>query len=587
MAEAALPDRLRLFADTDLWAPVSLGELPPDLVSAVAEEDWPTAKARLADVMNGLRTDGVHGRALLQLVRRLPIGVDSVFDRYRAAVAIDYGDWDVLRRCMDATPVESRELELFQDTLLRSINHFTGRPSSSPADNPFVAYEFQLIGRWDWYKRWARRLPAFDARSRFARPDVPAGSHFRNRMVHHSVLAASGEAQAGNLETASALASEALNMGDEGEPLRDIASDLAGLTRMAMGEDPPADLRIVTRTPSARGMSPLGTFEWLMHVMPFLYLTRDGTFDAAAKLLLSVSGRLGSPRAQLIASSWSAASELMLDEGSKRHSELPGLTAGARFAVHGLRVLPTLLNAITTRKVADLEEAERLARRAGNVWAQVAAMTWSCSIDPAPSSVRRLLRLARTSGWRRPVLVPPTVLGDAALGMLAVGGRGIELLELALASGRPAVGAEVAARHALDTTQSEQLRLSAVEALARLGNTYARRTLAEVGKSPDRVGSAAHALASRVTGAAGLTDREIEVLKLAGEGLTNREIGERLHLSQHTIARHLANSRDKLGAVNRADAAVRLGRLTSTHMDAQFAASRPESDPRIQPVSKV
>lgn len=587
MAEGGLAVRLRLFSETDLWAPVAVEDLPRELVAAVAEANWSEAKSHLTDVMSGLRTDGVYGRALLQLVRELPIGIDSVFDRYRAAVAIDYGDWDVLRRCMEASPVESRELDLFQRTLLRSINDFTGRPSNSPADNPFVAYEFQLTGRWDWYKRWARRLPAFDASSRLARPDVPAGRHFRNRMVHHSVLAASGEAQAGSLETAAALAGESMNMGDEGEPLRDIASDLASLTLTAMGEDPPATLRIVERTPSPRGMSPLGTFEWLMHVMPFLHLMHDGTFEAATRLLARVSGRLGSPRAQLIASTWSAAAELMIDGSPKRHTELPGVIASSRYAVHGLRVLPTLLNAITTRKHADFEDAERLARRAGNVWVQVAAMTWLCSVDPSPAAARRLLRLVDVSGWRRPVLVPPAVLGDAALGMLSVGARGKALLELGLASGRTAVATEIAARHATETSAPDELRLSAVEALARVGNTYARRTLAEIAKSPDVVGRAAQARTSRASGAAGLTEREVEVLNLAGEGLTNREIGRRLHLSQHTVARHLANSREKLGALNRADAAVRLGRLTSTETGSPRRTGHQDSPrSRIQPVSK-
>jgi DNA-binding CsgD family transcriptional regulator len=50
-------------------------------------------------------------------------------------------------------------------------------------------------------------------------------------------------------------------------------------------------------------------------------------------------------------------------------------------------------------------------------------------------------------------------------------------------------------------------------------------------------------------------------LQLAGTGLTNREIAERLSLSQHTIARHLANARVKLGAANRTEAAVKLEEL--------------------------
>ena len=37
----------------------------------------------------------------------------------------------------------------------------------------------------------------------------------------------------------------------------------------------------------------------------------------------------------------------------------------------------------------------------------------------------------------------------------------------------------------------------------------------------------------------------IAFVQFAGTGLTNREIAERLSLSQHTIARHIANARAK------------------------------------------
>lgn len=54
-----------------------------------------------------------------------------------------------------------------------------------------------------------------------------------------------------------------------------------------------------------------------------------------------------------------------------------------------------------------------------------------------------------------------------------------------------------------------------------------------------------------------LSAREAQVLALVGQGLGNKEIGEALNLSRHTVARHIANARAKLGATNRAEAAVR------------------------------
>jgi ATP/maltotriose-dependent transcriptional regulator MalT len=53
---------------------------------------------------------------------------------------------------------------------------------------------------------------------------------------------------------------------------------------------------------------------------------------------------------------------------------------------------------------------------------------------------------------------------------------------------------------------------------------------------------------------AGLTAREVEVLALVAEGLPNREVAERLVVSEHTVHRHLANIYAKLGVSSRAAA---------------------------------
>jgi ATP/maltotriose-dependent transcriptional regulator MalT len=51
-----------------------------------------------------------------------------------------------------------------------------------------------------------------------------------------------------------------------------------------------------------------------------------------------------------------------------------------------------------------------------------------------------------------------------------------------------------------------------------------------------------------------LSSREIEVLRLVAEGLGDKEIAERLHLSGHTVHRHISNIRTKLGLPSRAAA---------------------------------
>lgn len=54
----------------------------------------------------------------------------------------------------------------------------------------------------------------------------------------------------------------------------------------------------------------------------------------------------------------------------------------------------------------------------------------------------------------------------------------------------------------------------------------------------------------------GLTTREFEVLGLLGGGLTNREIGEKLFVSEHTVKVHLRNVLAKLNLRNRQQAAA-------------------------------
>jgi pimeloyl-ACP methyl ester carboxylesterase/DNA-binding CsgD family transcriptional regulator len=85
------------------------------------------------------------------------------------------------------------------------------------------------------------------------------------------------------------------------------------------------------------------------------------------------------------------------------------------------------------------------------------------------------------------------------------------------------------------------------------GDTNAVATVAERFLG-GRAVSAPEARAPRV--ATSLTDREVEVLRLVARGLTDAEIAARLVLSVHTVHRHIANIRARLGVPTRSAAAA-------------------------------
>jgi LuxR family transcriptional regulator, maltose regulon positive regulatory protein len=117
--------------------------------------------------------------------------------------------------------------------------------------------------------------------------------------------------------------------------------------------------------------------------------------------------------------------------------------------------------------------------------------------------------------------------------------------------------------------ETAQVRIDLAISLAALGQdelaeretTAALRSLLELGaeaearrarrllelstrRNPDRPGSG------------GVTRREGQVLALLAEGLTNRQIAERLVISEHTVHRHVTNVLRKLDLTSRAAAAA-------------------------------
>jgi HD-GYP domain-containing protein (c-di-GMP phosphodiesterase class II) len=100
---------------------------------------------------------------------------------------------------------------------------------------------------------------------------------------------------------------------------------------------------------------------------------------------------------------------------------------------------------------------------------------------------------------------------------------------------REAMPPEQAARRLRDLVKDGRLDPDAVEAV---------------------LAAAGHRVPRRRTGPAGLTAREIDVLRLLARGLTNKEIAERLVISRKTVANHVEHVYTKIGASTRAAAGL-------------------------------
>jgi DNA-binding NarL/FixJ family response regulator len=91
--------------------------------------------------------------------------------------------------------------------------------------------------------------------------------------------------------------------------------------------------------------------------------------------------------------------------------------------------------------------------------------------------------------------------------------------------------------------------------LADLAEAVRRVQAGEVLFGPEQVRAVSRYLREAVGGVGqDLSDRELEVLELLGEGATTQEMVDRLHLSPHTVRNHIRNLSAKLGARSRLEA---------------------------------
>jgi ATP/maltotriose-dependent transcriptional regulator MalT len=161
--------------------------------------------------------------------------------------------------------------------------------------------------------------------------------------------------------------------------------------------------------------------------------------------------------------------------------------------------------------------------------------------------------LARAGTILRPLIshdpLPDVV--DATLA-LAHGMDGVGLWRSAAAKGTPWAGVYWCIDILLRLAEITPHRAEALQALAdaetearRLGSTAQLAEAEELRRRIEGQG-----------GPAGLTAREVQVLTLVGDGLSNTDIGRRLFISRSTVGVHISNILAKTGAADRMHAAA-------------------------------
>jgi DNA-binding CsgD family transcriptional regulator len=134
----------------------------------------------------------------------------------------------------------------------------------------------------------------------------------------------------------------------------------------------------------------------------------------------------------------------------------------------------------------------------------------------------------------------------------------VEHLERALAANR-AMGADTWVAHTLyEFGRTLRMRRRPEDEAPAAALLFEAATLAERIGMPVLL-ARAQALGARTTPPGALPDdlswREVHVLRLVAAGMSNREIGQELSISGHTVANHVRSILRKTGAANRTEAA--------------------------------
>ena len=205
-----------------------------------------------------------------------------------------------------------------------------------------------------------------------------------------------------------------------------------------------------------------------------------------------------------------------------------------------------------------LDEVGRSSLLAAPLYGQLVEASLAAGrIDDARAAAAWLARIAEGSGRERVEAL--ALLARARVGAAAGDPDAVELLRAAL-NAYAALGLRLdAARARLELARAlaSESPDAAVDVAKR-----ARNELDALGASREADAAAALMRSLGAKGRAGpkavglLSRREVEVLRLLGDGLSNREIAERLFISPKTAEHHVSRIYGKLGLSTRAEAAA-------------------------------
>jgi LuxR family maltose regulon positive regulatory protein len=292
-------------------------------------------------------------------------------------------------------------------------------------------------------------------------------------------------------------------------------------------------------------------------------LTWQGRWEEAERELSVAAQRLASSRPALIGEALVRLAELRRRQG--RHAEAEEL-----FALHEGESSTLLGRAALALDLGRLEEAGDLAdrflrrfpdsnriERCAGLEVAVRAHTLLANHDQAREALEQLRAIASRVATRP---LKAAVLASEGSVAAAHGDH-----DAARRSFEDAIDLLAACDAPFDTAC---VRLDLAAALAALRRDEAARREIEAALAVFRKLGAAHeaARAEALLGErrdgplAELSPRELEVLALVAQGLTNGEIAARLVLSEHTVHRHVTNLLRKLQLTSRAAAASLAGR---------------------------